>query len=97
MLARPIVHSFAIILSWPGSADERFHLGQLENAYGFLGLLGFVTLAIIGMLYKIVPFLVWFRWYSGRIGREAVYRRLRKCYSPPAERLGIGSIWLGCL
>lgn len=61
----------ALVLSWPRLPLNTF-TGQLENAYGFLGLLGFVTLAIIGMLYKIVPFLVWFGCYSRRIGRERV-------------------------
>lgn len=61
----------AVLLSWPG-LPLNAGTGQMENAYGFLGVLGFVTLAIIGMLYKIVPFLVWFGCYSRRIGREPV-------------------------
>ena len=32
--------------------------GQLENLYGFLGLIGVVVFALAGMLYKIIPFLV---------------------------------------
>jgi hypothetical protein len=46
--------------------------GQLENLYGFLALIGVVSFAIIGMLYKIVPFLVWFAAYSRHIGRARV-------------------------
>jgi hypothetical protein len=46
--------------------------GQLENVYGLLALLGVVTFAIMGMLYKIVPFLVWYARYSGEIGRKKV-------------------------
>ena len=42
--------------------------GQLENLYGVLALLGVVRFAILGMLYKIVPFLVWYGRYS-REGR----------------------------
>jgi hypothetical protein len=42
--------------------------GQLENLYGFLGLIGFISFALIGMLYKIVPFLVWFATYSKSVG-----------------------------
>ena len=48
-----------MVLSWPRLPLNPF-TGQLENLYGFLGLIGVVSLAIIGMLYKIVPFLVWF-------------------------------------
>jgi len=40
--------------------------------YGYLGLGGWVTLTIMGMLHKIVPFLVWFNRYSAKAGREPV-------------------------
>ena len=49
----------ALVLSWPGLPLNTF-TGQLENLYGFLGLIGVITFAIMGMLYKIIPFLVWF-------------------------------------
>ncbi len=61
----------AVALSWPGLPRTTF-TGQLENLYGFLGLIGVITFAIIGMLYKIVPFLVWFGRYSRQIGRAQV-------------------------
>ncbi len=61
----------AIVLSWPGLPLNTF-TGQLENLYGFLGLIGVITLAIIGMSYKIIPFLVWFGRYSRQIGRARV-------------------------
>ena len=57
----------ALVLSWPGLPLNQ-QTGQLENLYGFLGLAGVVSLAIVGMLYKIIPFLVWYRVYSGKIG-----------------------------
>jgi hypothetical protein len=60
-----------LILSWPTLPSNHF-TGQLENLYGFLGLFGVVTLAILGMLYKIVPFLVWYARYSREIGRSKV-------------------------
>lgn len=80
------VSLIALILSWPDLPFNSFTL-QLENAYGFLGLLGFVTLAIIGMLYKIVPFLVWFGCYSRRIGRGRV-PALAEMYSPRWQAAG---------
>jgi hypothetical protein len=61
----------AVVLSWPGLPLNTF-TGQLENLYGFLGLIGVITFAIMGMLYKIVPFLVWFGCYSRQIGRAQV-------------------------
>ena len=79
----------ALILSWPGLPLNTF-TGQLENAYGFLGLLGFVTLAIIGMLYKIVPFLVWFGCYGRRLGREKV-PTLAEMYSTRLQTVGYWS------
>jgi len=79
----------ALVLSWPGLPLNAL-TGQLENAYGFLGLLGFVTLAIIGMLHKIVPFLVWYACYSRRIGRERV-PALAEMYSARWQAAGF---WL---
>ncbi|HVR36759.1 MAG TPA: hypothetical protein VMS21_13000 [Methylomirabilota bacterium] len=43
---------------------------QFENVYGFPGFAGVVTFALLGMLYKIVPFLVWYASYSRAIGRS---------------------------
>jgi hypothetical protein len=61
----------AMLLSLPGLPLTAF-TGQLENAYGFIGFIGVVSFAIIGMLYKIIPFLVWFACYSRQIGRARV-------------------------
>ncbi len=47
--------------------SERLLLGA-----GFLTLLGFVTFVIIGHLYKIVPFLVWYQRFSPLIGKQKV-------------------------
>jgi len=58
----------ALVLSWPTLPRNQF-FGMLENVYGFLGLFGVVTLAILGMLHKILPFLVWFGVYSPHVGR----------------------------
>jgi hypothetical protein len=60
-----------LALSWPGLTLTQF-TGQLENAYGLLALLGALSLAILGMLHKIVPFLVWYRAYGQHLGKSAV-------------------------
>lgn len=58
----------ALVLSWPRLPMNQF-FSLMENVYGFLGLFGVVTLAILGMLHKILPFLVWFGVYSPHVGR----------------------------
>ena len=76
----------AVVLSWPGLPLNTF-TGQLENLYGFLGLIGVITFAIMGMLYKIIPFLVWFGRYSRQIGRAQV-PALADLYSARLQALG---------
>jgi hypothetical protein len=61
----------ALVLCWPALPITEF-TAQLENVYGLIAVLGVITLAMVGMLHKIVPFLVWYRCYGPRIGREPV-------------------------
>lgn len=63
---------------------------QLESVYALLGLFGVVILAILGMLYKILPFLVWFRSYSPHIGRAQI-PSLADLYSEPLQVIGLFS------
>jgi hypothetical protein len=83
----------AAVLSWPGLPLNTF-TGQLENLYGFLGLIGVVSFAIMGMLYKIIPFLIWFGVYSKHIGRARV-PALADMYSPRLQRIGYWSFIAG--
>ena len=83
----------AIVLSWPGLPATVF-TGQLENVYGFLGFFGVVTFAIIGMLYKIIPFLVWFKSYSQRIGHAKI-PALADLYSARLQAVGYWSFLAG--
>ena len=80
--------ALALVLSWPRLPLNGF-TGQLENLYGFLGLLGVVSLAVIGMLYKIVPFLVWFGTYSSKVGFNQV-PSLSELYSARLQKAGFG-------
>lgn len=82
-------------LSWPGLKLTAF-TGQLENLYGLLFLLGVVALAILGMLYKILPFLVWHARYSPLIGRQKV-PALADLYSPRLQAVGYGTWLVGLL
>ena len=52
--------------------------------YGFTVVFGCITFLVIGMMYKVVPFLVWFHKYSDKVGKEKV--PLLKDMFP--ERLG---------
>jgi hypothetical protein len=58
--------------------------------YGFTVLFGCITLLIIGMMYKIVPFLVWFHKYSDKVGKEKV-PLLKDMFS---EKIGSIQFWL---
>lgn len=66
-----IMAVLAIVLCWPG-LKATLLTTQLENVYGVVFLFGVVTLAILGMLYKIVPFIAWFHSYSPLIGKHKV-------------------------
>lgn len=87
------VSLLSVVLSWPGLPLNPF-IGQLENLYGFLGLMGVVAFAIMGMLYKIIPFLVWFGVYSKHIGRAKV-PALADMYSPRLQLVGYWSFLAG--
>jgi cbb3-type cytochrome oxidase subunit 1 len=78
--------AMGLVLSWPTLPLTQF-TGQLENLYGFWGLFGLVTFALCGMLYKIVPFLVWYRVYAPKIGKVKV-PALHELYSHTQQKVG---------
>jgi hypothetical protein len=78
--------ALALVLSWPGLPLTAL-TGQLENVYGVVGLLGVVSFAIIGMFYKIIPFLVWYGSYSRQIGLSKV-PSLADLYSSALQAFG---------
>jgi hypothetical protein len=53
-------------------AADRLSGPRVALAYAVVTLGGWVSLTIVGMMLKIVPFLVWYRAYSPRAGREPV-------------------------
>lgn len=83
----------AIVLSWPGLPLNAL-TGRLENLYGFLGLVGIISFAIIGMLYKIIPFLVWYGVYSKKVGLAKV-PALAELYSEPLQIIGYFTFLFG--
>lgn len=80
------VSVLGVVLSWP-NLQVTMLTSQLENVYGFLAFIGVVTFAILGMLYKVVPFLVWYASYSKAIGRCKV-PSLADLYSPALQAAG---------
>ncbi|MEO5378295.1 MAG: hypothetical protein H7832_11025 [Magnetococcus sp. DMHC-6] len=52
-----------LLLVWPVQFEEEWRF-----VFGILFLLGWITSIILGMLYKIVPFLVWFHRFSRLAG-----------------------------
>jgi hypothetical protein len=65
-------------------------------AYVVVALGGFVSLTIVGMMLKIVPFLVWYHMYSPRAGREQV-PTLAQMASPRLEGLAYAFLVPGML
>lgn len=65
-------------------AADRVSGPRVALAYAVIVLGGWISLTIVGMMLKIVPFLVWCRVYSPRAGREAV-PTLAQLSSSPAE------------
>ena len=76
----------ALVLSWPTLPVTAF-TGQLENLYGFLGLMGVISFGILGMLYKIIPFFIWYHSYSRQVGRCKV-PALADLYSARVQAAG---------
>ena len=55
-----------------GAGDDRLAGPRVALAYAVVMLGGWISLTIVGMMLKIVPFLVWYRAFSPRAGREPV-------------------------
>ncbi|WP_337865531.1 hypothetical protein [Ignavibacterium sp.] len=45
---------------------------NLTLIYGFMIIVAYISTLIVGQMYKIVPFLVWYHNYSGKVGIEKV-------------------------
>ncbi|MEX2088548.1 MAG: hypothetical protein WEB62_02210, partial [Bacteroidota bacterium] len=58
--------------------------------YGGMIMLGFFSMLIVGQMYKIVPFLVWFHTFSDKVGKEPV-PMLKDMFS---EKVGNVQFWI---
>ncbi len=61
------VAQFFLPARWPPAVREGFLL-----LYGWLAFVGFAGFIIVGQMYKILPFLVWFNKYSDKVGQASV-------------------------
>ncbi len=68
--------ALAPVVLYAGSTYRR-----LDTAYVMLGLLGGLTLYVIGQFYKIVPFLTWMARFRGNMGKKRV-PTVAQLYSP---------------
>ncbi len=66
------------------------NIPNLTLVYGLLIIIGFISTLIIGQMYKIVPFLVWYHRFSGKVGKEKV-PMLKDLYN---EKLGLQGLYL---
>ena len=85
--------ALAIVLCWPGLPLTAL-TAQLETVYGVLALLGVLSFAIVGMLHKIIPFLVWYASYSKQIGRAKV-PSLSDLYSERLQKISFVFLMVG--
>ena len=89
------VSALGMVLAWPWLPASALSL-QLETTYGFLAFIGVVTFAMMGMLYKVIPFLVWYASYSKAIGRNKV-PALADLYSRKLQAAGYWTFLGGLL
>jgi hypothetical protein len=59
------------LLAFSSPHDEAIRESAVLT-YGLIVMVGFFSMLIIGQMYKIVPFLVWFHTFSDRAGKEKV-------------------------
>jgi hypothetical protein len=65
----PVTAIFGMVLLTTRVADE---FPSLVSAYGLVIIAGALSLVVLGMLGKIVPFLVWMTAYGPKVGKERV-------------------------
>lgn len=84
-----------LTLAWPG-LPATVLTTQLETVYGWLGLVGVVSLTVLGFLYKIVPFQVWYHAYARHVGRHRV-PSLADLYSERLQKVSLALVLGGVL
>lgn len=61
---------------------------NIALAYGYMFIFGFISMLIVGQMYKILPFLTWYHKYSSKAGIEKV-PALREMYNEKIAAVGL--------
>lgn len=61
---------------------------NLTLIYGYMIIFGYLSMLIVGQMYKIVPFLVWYHKYSSKVGIEKV-PMLKEMFNEKFARYGM--------
>lgn len=88
----PVLAALGLWLSGPSELTAL--KAQAQTSYGLIALLGFITLFIMAMLYKIIPFLVWYKVFPPLVGRQPV-PKLYELYSLGLQRWALGFFLIG--
>ncbi|MCR4416184.1 MAG: hypothetical protein NUV92_00360 [Ignavibacteria bacterium] len=67
-----IMMGFSSLLNFSFVFFDYESIKNLTLLYGFTVLVGYVSFLIVGQMYKIVPFLVWYHKYSSKVGLQHV-------------------------
>lgn len=67
-----IMMGFSSLLNFSFLFFNYESIKNLTLLYGFTVLVGYVSFLIVGQMYKIVPFLVWYHKYSSKVGLQQV-------------------------
>ncbi|MEJ5304937.1 MAG: hypothetical protein WHV63_03240 [Ignavibacteria bacterium] len=67
-----IMMGFSSLLNFSFLFFNYESIKNLTLLYGFTVLVGYVSFLIVGQMYKIVPFLVWYHKYSSKVGLQHV-------------------------
>ncbi len=84
----PPLFLIGLWLSWP-RPSLTFWTAQGQTSYGVLAFMGLISLFIVAMLYKIIPFLVWYHVYAPQVGLRPV-PKLTDLYSERLRRWAFG-------
>lgn len=64
------------------------NITNLTLIYGYMIIFGYLSMLIVGQMYKIVPFLVWYHKYSSKVGQEKV-PMLKEMFNEKAAGYGM--------
>lgn len=75
---------------------EYENITNLTLVYGFMIIVAYISTLIVGQMYKIVPFLVWYHKYSSKIGIEKV-PILKEMFSEKLAELNLYLMFVGII